>query len=387
MFETRFTEYAFDKCCKFASSYPVFLRLGTLFCVFQLSACIPVSSSPFVYPLDTSSTLEQDCIPVVLIVDKTKSERLLGFQFVLGVFPLTRLYSLESPVILVEKELTTYLRELGYCVIRTTAEYARQVQSSLQARYVLSLSDVSLSATAYDLLFVRRLSVNGALNLGVLRDGQSAPVNLQLDFSEGEFARSGFSHRLVALLQLSLRKAFRESLNILFVDFSRRDKLCASNFPGIFIAAPELSPQVKNLYPKLEGDFRTGLAELGWETEIQSRVISGYLKALESEPVVWSDSSSWQRGCAQWRLSSDIERMSLDGQTLEVSILFGLNAGDTSLTTARCQAKRTLDERHRDVALLGLGPIVSELLTEFYYPRGENQLAVQEIKCKTLDNQ
>ena len=364
------------------SRFSVFLKISVFLSILPLSSCIPVATSPFVYPLDSSSTLEQNCVPIVLVVDKSATESLLGFQFVLGVFPLTRLYSLEPTEVLVEKELTTYLRELGYCVYRTNAKHSKEVLVSHQARYVLRLSDVNLSATAYDLLFVRRLSVSGSMSLGVLRDLQVEPVSLHLDFSQSEFAQSGFSYRLVALLQSALKTSFRDDLDFLLTNFPGREKRCVGSFPGIFIAPPSISKNVSEQYPKLEGDFKTGLPALGWEAEIRSRVMGGFIHTLESEPLVWSDSSSQHNNCTQWRISSLIEQMNWDGRMMEVIALFELSSGystvakateakateaKTTVAKTRCRIKEPLEERNRKVALLGVGRVLSKVLSEFYY--------------------
>lgn len=329
--------------------------------------CFPVASSPFVYPLKPTTELAEDCEPLVLILDNTEQDKFLGFQFVLGIIPLTRLYSLEPVGVLVEKELASTLRQSGFCVLNTSRKFAKQVQKASRARVVIELSAVESSAVAFDLLLIRRLSVSGSFLMRIYHSLDEAPVEQIISISKGEFSRKGFSVQLVTLLRDAIQEEIEEQVMPLVRHRKLRKKKCTLPFQGLYLAPPKLSNQVVEMYPKLEGRFATHLLSAGWHDEIQTRFTKGLASAVNGEPYVWGYEYVPGKLCLRWRVHTDILELKQVEQHLVLDARIRLYDGARLVEQASCRINRKLNAREEDVPLLVLSDLTKSVLDDFYY--------------------
>ncbi len=221
----------------------------------------------------------------------------LGSQFILGLLPLTRLYSNQPPEDWVKEELLTSALLRGYSTWTTSPRYANQAWQRIQPAATVKIGKTSLSIHAYDLLLARLNKATGDTQLCFSSNPDTANCReSEVSFSKTTLAKTGHTYQLADLAKSALRISIDNFLeentwsapNMVFPRLSKQLDHPQAALPLlIIIRPPHISPQhVEVLLQKLSlsygvPNFYPDPAVIGrlWQTGIE--------KALENLELPW----------------------------------------------------------------------------------------------------
>lgn len=137
----------------------------------------------------------------------------IGSQYLFAIFPLTRLYLQHSIDSAITEILIDQVLRKGMQAYITTTSGEQAAIAALSPNHIISTNIKNISLNAYDLLFVRLLSVSGEIIT-------NTTPNLTLRNSEGfstqieasTWKKSAYAPSLAYLLQTSLEQSLNTSL-------------------------------------------------------------------------------------------------------------------------------------------------------------------------------
>lgn len=136
----------------------------------------------------------------------------LGYQFVLGFLPLTRLYLEHGINASVEEATLAVLQEQGYApFIVGKKSFARAV-SVIRPRLILSTNVSDVSLHAYDLIFLRVLSLDGTLTVSRISSNGILANSYSLPIKEKRYRKHAHAPAMASILEANLRNGMRELL-------------------------------------------------------------------------------------------------------------------------------------------------------------------------------
>ncbi len=170
---------------------------ASLFTTSLLQGCFAVHLQSFT-PLPQLTQLVESCpttIPLSVLHPSGDSSR--GYQFLLGVIPVTRVYP-DSLREIVSTTLATHAG-LAHCGLTTSQEHSRELP-----RFEVAIT--SASVNGYDLIVVRRPSASVSLE-GTLLGPDGTAKRCQAEGSFSEFSRFAFAEQLEAALEQASTRA------------------------------------------------------------------------------------------------------------------------------------------------------------------------------------
>ncbi len=176
----------------------------------------------------------------------------LGFQFLLGVFPFTRLYYQRGADSLLQELLIDQLKEAGFDVYLCPKINAAQASAQLAPRLVLDSRFQQVSINAYDAFFFRIVSIQANALLRSFSfsvDGEVEPsVAVPFEVSTTRYKSSAHAPELAGIFETETNEVLRRSLKgILDKRFSRRVAQFtppSEHKTTVLIAYPEVSTWV-----------------------------------------------------------------------------------------------------------------------------------------------
>ena len=193
--------------------------LGSLLTCLFLASCIPVKLPP---PESLAPHSEASKpIPIILSIRSSANtlgnNPILGSQYLFGILPLTAIRFQNSAEEFVGQVLIEELKLHGYAVILAHELAPHSIEGSEQPAPEISFRVTNPSLSAYDLIFLRRLSFQCTITLSVTdtqRGHNSGEMVLTVD--EDRFEKFGF----LPTLSNFAAKAIRSKLDPLFQELS-----------------------------------------------------------------------------------------------------------------------------------------------------------------------
>ena len=311
---------------------------------------------------------------VLINAGEIDPSRSFGNQFVLLIFPTSRVYLEHGFKRMAAEILTEELSSKGMVVAETDSveKGVALFRATPSASRIVLLKHAEISATVYDLLFTRRATASGTINLSILspQDG-STVANEVLEIHEGEFRSAAFGPAITNLIE----RGIRNSLTTATI-FNLEPPRSSTTFPQ----APTClipPPKLPNPLPPSFADEVTlsyGFKRLkAFDTAQLSRLIQrGILSGMDSLGIACGITIDQGRatGSSADRLVLTIHELSLAEDRSAITATVQSNAGASSakvVTPIRPDVDGALafalEELGRDsVTALNLGLVAQEQL-------------------------
>lgn len=160
---------------------------------------------------------------------------LLGYQFVLGIIPVTRLYLERGTRSMIREQLADLLQLRGYDVVETGTLGLPTASAQFNPELILRVSEPApLSAKVYDTLFLRLIAISGAIKiqrLGHASTERPLAINeITALIDETKPTLGGHAPEVAAALEHSLQASLEPALDSLETNQLRATRLR----PGLF---------------------------------------------------------------------------------------------------------------------------------------------------------
>lgn len=154
--------------------------------------------------------------PPVFIVRPSNAEEhhreSLGHQYVFGIFPVTRLFLEHGAESDLTEMLVDTVAQEGLSPILVSEKAAPEIFKTLNAPFFIRSSLRAMSVNAYDMVFVRNVSVDGALILERIAPDSSVVAKTEEPISRSQYLSQGHGPVLAASIEKSLQSAVRNAL-------------------------------------------------------------------------------------------------------------------------------------------------------------------------------
>ena len=142
--------------------------------------------------------------------------QILGYQFVLGVVPMTRLYYEHGTDSLLAEAAIDAFVDAGYQPLIVYKDHATELPSLLRKIPAFELNLERISVYAYDALFFRILSVDGILNFSSAVESSNGDADAipskSVYIDDYQTNRHGHGPTLAYFLEKNLREAFSRGI-------------------------------------------------------------------------------------------------------------------------------------------------------------------------------
>lgn len=285
-------------------------------------------------------------------LDETRSS--FGYQFLFGIFPLTRLFLEHGPSSLLQEVWLELLQLRGFRTYSSSKEDAALAAAALQPALLVEPSLSDLSVNAYDALVLRIIRVSGLLNVRFLdaRAPLEARRALTIAIDETAYRTEGHAPTLAYMLKNAVSAAASRSLD----QYGARPRAEAAVAPGgqklVLVPPPRFAKSPSREILRSIGEsygFRSypdyGVAEA--QRIVQRGLLDGLrlagvaaVGASEPYPV-----AHHPRGL--WELTTTIESLQVAEEQSMLSLRVTLHElqsrGTSKLLVARCEATAVAD--------------------------------------------
>jgi len=264
----------------------------------------------------------------------------LGSQYVLGFIPLTRIYFEHGPQQLVTETALDELIAVGYETFIGNISSATELTKAIRPDKILSISLKDLRINAFDLFFLRKLSISGSLlyREHSLKNPLIIRKEYAIDLDDSKYQKYGLASDLSLFAERLLKNKFREAAEKLeedkYEEFRSINKKQSSTKNILIVKKPQTKLlQTANIGSELAlsyGDVNyPSYSSTGIERIVQRGLHAGSFNA--NTEVVSTSLRAISAGIAENSLWLDTEIAFLDidqGEAqLELEIVYSIKTG------------------------------------------------------------
>ena len=322
----------------------------------------------------------------------------LGHQYLLTIFPFTRVYLQHSSESLMLESLQSVLLDAGYSPYIVDDRGAGLAAQLLKPILILKPSLEGLRANAYDLFFLRRISLDGEVGIEVLGPkteyfpSQLAPRRKEIEtIDTGDFKVSGHAPILAEVAANSVQEAFKKILNRVTAHSSPHTMTPAkaSRFSGVrnsqgeleshklliinppsfsTTPSPELGVDLAGSYgfssiPEFPHGKILRVIQRGLEAGsvfLETSLISAAIEVLPKKNIKSSQ--------LVWLLDSEISSLKSIGNEAQANFHFSLRdlSSDKLLTEANCVFRQPLNNHVDGARIVTLEELSSSAVKAFF---------------------
>ncbi|MCB0324843.1 MAG: hypothetical protein KDD69_14770 [Bdellovibrionales bacterium] len=247
----------------------------------------------------------------------------LGYQFLLGLIPFTRVYLQHGAQSFAHEVLVELLREQGYTPAVVAHADRIAAASALRPALVLSLEIEGTSLHAFDAFFFRVLSLESDLTLERFDSTGSTVVQTKhLTAEESLYRRFGYGPALAALLRQKLRSELTTALQAMAPPTASRAHPDATE-PLVLVMLPALASTAGETLGQALADSYGYPNSEPYDSfavrRILQRAIAASLREAGLRAVALADTSKAFRGAHEsrqtvWQLAVDAVQVITDEQ-------------------------------------------------------------------------
>lgn len=337
--------------------------------------------------------------PVALLLRSAEppvSPEILGYQFILGFIPMTRLYFEHGLNASVEEATLAVMQEQGYATFVVESGSFSRAVSAVRPRIILSTGVSDLSLHAYDAFFFRVLSLNGTLTVERLASSGAAVGKYFVPLKEKRFRLQAHALALASVFESSLFAGMRELLSTHRVSRKSRKpvgSLPVSGKPLVFVESPSSQFEMPGqLGQQIADSYGFQGVPAYSQAEVLRMVQRGLVSGLDGSLVALAPRNLEQIVQTQdphWILSTDLERLVLhhsnkgEGPGLELGLRFQLRERGREVLGATCHTYQPLLGDRDGYWVFTIERATAETIAAFMnFNSGESAPeAVAEVSC------